>query len=122
MTDKKFPLIESLGLKTTNPAYWPPEVNMNRHDLIFAEDLERVLERAPVVYVFKKDSKWVWMPTADGFTIRTHTARLLCVEPIKKESAEDLLREILDAVEEQGQSWPYPEKYIERAKKVLEKG
>lgn len=83
MTD--YPLIKQMGL------------TVSQMKLVNADDLERAIAAAPVVYGYKSpidgwflsESK-VCTPGRD-----TRTARLLCVTPIKKDDAVSLLKEIL---------------------------
>lgn len=88
-----------------------------------AADLEAKLASAPVVYVEnhanfgwsgqEKNDSGDWIGTE-----ATHSARLLLVEPIAKDTAESLLRELV----ENAPAWTNLEfdlKFIGRAKKVL---
>lgn len=83
MNQQNFPLIKKLGLETIihfDPAKpsWPIFVN--------AEDLERALEKATVVYSTKKDFMFdekAWHEYKYG--AQTHSALLINVEELPKE-------------------------------------
>lgn len=94
MSQSKYPLCEALGV------YIHPACATKLFDWIAPADLERVLEQAPVVKC-----------TADGQTTfdddttsisATHTARLICIEPVRRETAEDLLRELVEQFKNRG--------------------
>lgn len=120
MTPPRFPLIEQLGLDVDwgrlntegrahrGPSHW-----------IRAEDLERVLEQAPTMSCQKNDlGFWRALESSkknETYPLDTHTARLLCVQPIVKDTAESLLREFVDS-----DGVTMLKQFIERAKKVLE--
>lgn len=92
-----------------------------------ADITERVLAQAPVVsacHVVGPPNMWHEQPgTAD-----THTARLLCVEPIVRDSAESLLRELVSKREKIERITYKPDAYdnksvfdiLDRARKLLE--
>ncbi len=69
--------------------------------VISAADVERLLADAPVVYGqiknidggLSKDK--YWCATQIGNCGETHTAKLLCIQPIVRDTAESLLREAL---------------------------
>lgn len=50
------------------------------------------LSAAPVVYSYAKDAESWW---AKREAVSTHTARLVAIEPIRRDTAESLLREML---------------------------
>lgn len=87
----KFPLCERAGLEIV----YTPE----RGKGIRAIDVEKLLESAPVVYGGFKNGKpvyWSHVCDTDG-SEDTHTARLIMVEPIVKESRErQLLRTLIE--------------------------
>lgn len=77
----KYPLCDRAGLQI-----WA-------HGFIQAEDVERLLANAPVVYGYRNyNSYHAGGPGPDD----TRTARLLMIEPIHQDSAESLLRELTD--------------------------
>jgi hypothetical protein len=90
----KYPLIEAMGLQITYLKY-PCETN-----IVTADDLEKALQGAPVVYSKKKenptDQEWDDMKMSNS----THTARVVCIQPLKKqtkaEAALELVRKIAD--------------------------
>jgi hypothetical protein len=98
-----------------------------RYDLtIFASEVEALLANAPVVYCTQngdslKDNIQTWQDSA--FTLysskATHTARLILIEPIKKDTAKSLLRELLD---NNDGITAYPEDWSNRVCKLLGEG
>jgi len=110
----KFPLCEELGL-TIETRY------------ILAADLERLLRRAPVVYGHKSgdlgNMAWVDYEKEQLHWTPTHTALLLNVKPIKKDTAKSLLRDYLVEYEKfkrgEGDSISV-EPWVKRVRKLLE--
>lgn len=102
-----------------------------------AKDVEALLANAPVVYGDTYQTEWTHLKqTAEGralissnFKESTHTARLVCIEPLVKESEERaLLRElaVIDCKAQRSDIFAGHLSYgladlIERAKKLLEK-
>lgn len=108
----KFPLCEELGL-TIETRY------------ILAADLERLLSQAPVVWGQKnKYGVMEWgkyndeqMEIEGPSPFDTHTARLIGIKSIEKDTYESLLREIVR------ESFPLGEtgnKLLERARRLLQ--
>lgn len=91
---------------------------------INAEDLERELEKAVRVYGTNLNDNGIaagddpqWFLSIKREKNDTHTALLIGVEPIQKDTAESLLRDIVNSY------WATPEQHnqlIERAKRLLE--
>lgn len=89
----KYPLIQEMGLQITYLKY-PCENN-----IVTADDLEKALQAAPLWYGDKDLDSWstvkVWADT-------THTARLVCIQPIKKktkaEAALEFVNKLADPV------------------------
>ncbi len=91
----KYLLIEAMGLQIQ-------ECIDKEADFVWACDLEKALQNAPVVYSGKKenptDEEWddLKMPNS------THTARVVCIQPIKKktkaEAALEFVNKIADPV------------------------
>jgi hypothetical protein len=87
----EYPLIESMGLQIQ-------KCIDQEADFVWACDLEKALQGAPVVYSGKKenptDQEWDDVKMSNS----THTARVVCIQPIKKktqaEAAIDLLEEL----------------------------
>lgn len=105
MSDQ-YPLTKSLGVIV---------YNTGESAFVRAADLERVLESAPVVCLGSgRDSIWKRQPTE----VDTHTARLLCVQPIVWDTAESLLREF---VAESTAAWKNPYDMSPRLYKVIER-
>lgn len=106
----KYPLCEELGL-TIETRY------------ILAADLERILSQAPVVDMVEAcqmggKSFYRTITMADKDDAATHTARLIGIKLIEKDTAESLLREIVYGLSENQSKWAT--KLIDRAKKLLE--
>jgi hypothetical protein len=116
MSKSNYPLIESMGLKPL-----PGRIYHNRGsqyaagsetEVICAFDLERALAQAPVA---ASCGEYVWHARGP-LDNDTHTARLICVKPIVRDSAESLLREIVDAYKSPVTLTPF----IDRARRLLE--
>ena len=118
----EFPLVKRLGLEvvrsqiTKEPDLWTvPYVS--------AQALESLLAQAPVVSIEQhKNFGWTGAEKDDGelFDSCTHTALLLGIQPIIKDTAESLLRELVSYCEEIGFAQRKDELY-KRAKALLEK-
>lgn len=84
----------------------------------FNAELERMLRDAPMVY---KSTNGKWYTSPDQEVQRdTHTARLVCIEPIEQESEErKLLRELIKLVDN---AWNLDKglPVLDRARKLLE--
>jgi hypothetical protein len=105
---KKYPLIESLGLMAYNeaPSTW-----------VYADDLECVLEKAVAVRGLKASNGWAFSEYRCG--IDTHTALLICIQPIAKpDTFEQLAKDVADLGETITNEWIF--KMRERAKRLLE--
>lgn len=76
----KYPLCEKAGLNPINNWFKDSECFLD------AKDVEAFLEKAPVVYGHIKEGvpNW-WGPHENNKFLDTHTARLILIEPIKKE-------------------------------------
>lgn len=85
-----------------------------------ASDLEALLAKGVRVYGAEYgDAKRLggWDCYENG---RTHTALLIGIEPIRKESAEDVLRDLCEYIEGNPNAIPF-DRIKERARRVLEK-
>lgn len=114
----KYPLCEELGL-TIETRY------------ILAADLERILSQAPVVWGQKNKygvTEWgqyndEQMETEGPSPFDTHTARLIGIKPIVKDTAESLMRDYLVEYEKfmrgEGDSISV-EPWVKRVRKLLE--
>lgn len=80
--------------------------------MIDAADVEKLLEDAPVVTAYN-NNKLYWSTNNDDGD--THTARLVMMEPIAKDTAEGLLREIVSRWNPEA-----TDSLIDRAKRLLE--
>lgn len=119
----KFELCEKAGLKIEPCRHGFSSVY---DDVVRASDVESLLARAPVVYGvenIEKNSLKHLRDWADG--VSTHTARLLMIEPIVRESEErQALREILRIEDEDPHNirpgqW---QRALDRARALLAKG
>jgi hypothetical protein len=85
----KYPLIEAMGLQITYLKY-PCETN-----IVTADDLEKALQGAPVVYSGKKenptDQEWDDMKMSNS----THTARVVCIQLLKKQTKAERIAELV---------------------------
>lgn len=120
----KYPLCDRAGFKI-----W---LDKNLDQVIYVRDVEKFLEGATVVYgrpnVDPKDGfmyGWSDCRVLDGneeYYPDTHTARLVMIEPIQKDTAEGLLREFVSWSAGDGQcnSKPGFPNLVARAKKLLE--
>lgn len=99
MTD--YPLIKKLGLEVIPLDY--PKGGYGWTHGVAADDLERVLREAPIKYG-RIDGDFGWRDKEDyaGEHKKTHTARLLLVEPIQKDTADSVLKELVSAIDTAG--------------------
>lgn len=103
MTMTDYPLCKQMGLPTVEMRSW---IDGIEHALcVKADDLEAKLAAAPVVYGHMRDDGHFYVPDPrlglrSGTDMKdTHTARLLCVSEIKRDTAESLLREYISMPE-----------------------
>lgn len=101
----KFPLIDSLGLHI---------IYGHSGRYIYCEDLEELLKAAPVVYANEAD---IW--TNFHSSSDTHTARLIGITEIKRDTAESLLREFTKSLVNIQEHNDLRD-LVDRAKKLLE--
>lgn len=87
----KYPLCARAGLKVQHVEVRTIGAHIPE-DVIRAADVEKWLEGAPVVNAYNNDKVYWSTNNDDG---DTHTARLVMIEPIVKDTAESLLREIV---------------------------
>ena len=127
MTRTRYPRIEELGLDVIQ-IKWPMTAYDWSH-AVDADKLEALLESAPVVYgvpneVFShvQGDRLIPGTERDGayFKRDTHSARLIGITPLVKESEErQLLREIVALGELMLFGEPHP--LIQRARRLLER-
>lgn len=123
MSDDKYTLCKKAGLRLRQPHIMP---KCDSVWAINAEDVEAFLAKAPVVgcYLLKESNLtdehgpgWVAAETSTRFNRpHTHTARLVMIEPLQRDTAESLLRELANWAGQDG----YPFELQKRAKKLLE--
>lgn len=122
-----FPLISELGLKVhadtlgvlpTHPMgalYFERKLATN----VRASDLEKLLAEGVMVCAHRGPSNlegvWIARPYEDVDS--THTGLLIGIKPIKRDTAEGLLREMIAAWTPSGEMEPL----IERARRLLKK-
>lgn len=93
MTDTQFPLTRKAGLMPKSEAM--VHACLRCHDpLIRLADVEKLLANAPVVNAHKLPDMPFGGWTQEKFG-DTHTARLVLIEPIVRDTAESLLREMI---------------------------
>jgi hypothetical protein len=113
MSIKHYPHLQALGVKVRNLS-----IGYSTDDyFVLADELEGVLEQAPTFY--GHDSLEFFQKFQGQ---ATHTAKLLCVQPIVRESEErQLLRKILKACSDgyMGASRTDTRKLLEQARALL---
>lgn len=87
--------------------------------VVKASDLERELEKA-VRVVGCKEGNENWIFSVERFATDTYSALLIGIEPIKKETAENLLRELVSLTS--GRPLWELDDIVKRAKALLERG
>lgn len=85
--------------------------------VVKASDLERELEKAKHIRLFDTGGGY---HTPDMIDKSTHTALLIGIEPIKKDTAKDLLRELIGLTA--GRPLWELDDIVKRAKALLERG
>lgn len=131
MTPPKYPLCESLGVQ---PFYMATGDVTQSKWVVDLEALEKALAAAPVVTgvetvgieTGKLMGQRFWDTNGDvmsceGVIRHTHTARLVAITPMVRDSAESLLRELLAT--DSGGKWLNRHEYtafLERARKLLD--
>lgn len=102
MSPTDYPLTRALGVLL---------YNTGESAFVRAADLERALESAPVVYAHQIEGTKLSGPWTGQSFGDTHTARLLCVQPIVRDNPEEehWKRRALEA-----------ERKLEDARKLLE--
>lgn len=123
MSQPDYPLIRALGVEVHDglvaPEQFPFAAQMSA-TVILAADLERVLESAPVMKVFDSGDGY---HKPDFIDKATHTARLVCVQSIVRESEErEVLRKLLSLRDEEQVYCREGDAAFERARKLLERG
>lgn len=117
-----FPLTESLGVQVHGSAdetYNGFGGTMVSQPFVFVADLERALEQAPVVYGVASDP-YNWGPVK---STDTHSARLLCVQPIVRDTHESVLRELVRIADSGGfKTDAYRSDLFDRARRLLGQG
>lgn len=112
----KFPLVTALGVKVEH-APWHEYV-------VKASDLEAALASAPVITSYGERNEW-YANGAMGLQSDTHQARLVCVQELRKDTAEGLLESCVQLLQAAEKSWGNPlyqtdvKNYIERARRLL---
>lgn len=96
MSKSKYPLIEQLGLNTLEGHRDYPEAP-GYNQYVRAEHLERVLEQAVKVSGLTHDEGMEIMAFSKCEAINdTHTALLINVQPIVRDTAESILRDLVE--------------------------
>lgn len=116
----QFPLITRLGLRIeTVQADAEPRNYRDNWQVVRADELEKMLASAPVVYATDLHLPKGTCPAVYGWNDingpnRTHTALLVGITPLKVDTAESLLREL---IEYNGGVWP--DSFWDRARRLL---
>lgn len=119
MTADKSPLSEKAGLSPIILS--GPGVSGHFDKAVFlAEDVERLLASAPVVYGCK-DIPDVYWSSDRPCDEDTHTARLIMIEPIEQDSERKVLDDLVSIAVDSLISDPGIWKCINRAKALLAK-
>lgn len=107
----KYPLIEAMGLQVV---FVMQTEEVMKFEGVHAEQLEKALKAAQIWYGDKNLDSWT---TSKVWADTTHTARLICIQPIKKKTKAEAAIELLEEMSkiEQYQNW-----YIMKARKILE--
>ena len=85
------------------------------------EPLNKILEGAEWVHCFKDLERNCWECDSQPHEKDTHKALLIGIEPIKRESAEEILNEILESnMHGNIMDWDVLHEKIHRAKRALE--
>lgn len=121
MSETKYKLCKRAGLNITKRTdVYPAHTDIV--DVIRAAEVEKLLEGAPVVRARLYDNEVFgeWFDKAHEQD--THTARLLLIEPIVKDTAEQILRELIEVADSIGQQNPQigVGYFVERARRLLE--
>jgi len=123
MSADRYQLLREAGLDvrfTTDQSFGPAD-----SDVVTARSLLSWLERALVVYGHY-DGSVFWAPDpklglkSGTATPDTHTARLVCIQPIVRDTAEGLLRELCS--HSQHDSTRVPAEFIDRCRRLLGEG
>lgn len=99
MSKVEFPLISQIGLSVHEAEYCSHRKCAETH--VRASDLEALLAKAPVVTGQKlhihdaEEREWAFTERPDSND--THTALLVNVQPFVRDTAEGLLRELIDS-------------------------
>lgn len=121
MNDSDLKLLKSAGLEVLEAYYFPGNP---ASPCIRADAVAKLLREAPVVYgLDKNDGKaYVIWRSVDNFAggPATHSAKLICITPIVKDTAESLLREFVEIRSDNLPTGDRLSKLHERAKALLE--
>ena len=118
----KYPLTEGLGLFVQTGSLVIHGGSGGPKDYIRADDLERLLEKGARIIGHKSEYGWVW-GEPHSRAKNTHTALLIGIKPIQKDTAEQILKDLIETAESLN-SGPNPMLsvgyYVDRAKRLLE--
>ena len=97
---RQYPLIEALGLLVKDRVYSNIHIGHMEDHCVSAAELESILNAAPVVYG-RAASDFGWFDKASYSDTgllpdQTHTARLICIEEIKKDSLEQIAKDLVE--------------------------
>ena len=89
----KYPLIGAMGLEIKEVLI----THVRKGFCIEADDLEKALQDAPEVYGVPSGT---WCDEDDQESCDTHTARLVCIQPIKKQTKAEAALEFVQFLNE----------------------
>lgn len=110
----EFKLIKELGLEM-----FKPFGEESRISVVYARDLEALLEKGVRVYGYFENGKFRTKDCTHGFGDSTHTALAIWPLPIYKDTAESLLIEALNRHEHMHANVDWSSDWDKRAQKVL---
>ncbi len=92
----------------------------NSHPAWIAHQANHILSERATVVDAVKTSTGHWYASEGGAMAKTHTALLIDVRPIERDTAESLWRELIKQTEKSNFAGATTERFIERAKRLLE--
>lgn len=115
MSNSKYPLCEAAGFGVMRNTWNDTGPRM----ILDADHTERILAAAPVVETWGAQQAWYMPGYREGDPL-THTARLVGIRSIVRDTAESLLREYLAAYENHNLAKIPVTEWVCRARKLLE--
>src|SRR6185369_3016955 len=91
--EMNFPNVAALGLEVHSCI--TPKHNVNTWEFVRASDLEALLAKGVRVWSAGNTPEWTSVQKCHGTGNYTHTALLVGITEIKRETAEDVLRDLM---------------------------